>query len=87
MLFPNCLSFDLSFDCTQASKPNQKDAQQHIVFLSDGENPSLFELEEKYSHHPGIFNYVKITISNVFDDSFLLRSNIIHASLLLNKIN
>ena len=52
-------AFDLSFDFTQASKPNQKDAQQHIVFFSDGENPSLFELEEKYSHHPGIFNYVK----------------------------
>ena len=37
VLFPKCLSFKLSFDCTEASKPNQKDAQQLIVFLSDGE--------------------------------------------------
>ena len=36
VLFPKCLSFDLSFDCTKASKPNQKDAQQHIVFWVTG---------------------------------------------------
>ena len=87
ILFPKCLSFALSFNCTQASETNQKDTHQHIVFLTDGENPNLFELEEKYCHRPGIFNYVKITITNIFDDSFLLCSNIIHASLSLNKFN
>ena len=87
ILFPKCLSFALSFNCTQASETNQKDTQQHIVFLTDGENPNLFELEEKYCHRPGIFNYVKITITNIFDDSFLLCSNIIHASLSSNKVN
>ena len=87
VLIPKCLSFRLSFESTEASKPNHMSAQQHVVFLSEGENPSLFELEEKYPHNPGIFNYIRIAISNVFNEPFLMYSNIIHASLMLDEID
>ena len=69
----------LSFECTEGTRANQIASHQHIVFLDEGENPSLFELEEKYVHPSGIFNYVRITVVNVFDEQFLMSYNVIYA--------
>ena len=60
---------------------------QNIVFLNVLENRSLFELEDVYSHPLGVFNYIRITFLNMFDNFFCISNNLIHVSVIIDNTN
>jgi hypothetical protein len=60
---------------------------QNIVFLSDSENPPVIEFEDKYSHNSGIFNYIRITFSDIFKKSFCISNNAIYVSFIIENEN
>ena len=60
---------------------------QNIVFLSDSENPPVIEFEDKYSHNSGIFNYIRITFSDIFKKSFCINNHAIYVSFIIENEN
>ena len=61
--------------------------KKNIVFLSDSENPHVIEFEDKYSHNSGIFNYIRITFSDVFKKSFCINNHAIYVSFIIENVD
>ena len=83
---PQALSIRVSLESNEGFTNNTSD-QQNIVLLNGLENPSLFELEDVYSYPLGVFNYIRITFLNMFDKSFCISNNLIHASVITDNTN
>ena len=83
---PKVLSIRVSLEPNEGFANNTTD-HQNIVFLNGLENPCLFELEDVYSHPLGVFNYIRITFLNMFDNFFCISNNLIHVSVIIDNTN
>ena len=61
------------------------DSHQNIVFLTDCENPISLDLRDKYSHTPGLFNYIRLTFSNLLEKNFKINDNHIYISFVIEN--
>ena len=61
------------------------DTHQNIIFLCDDENPSFIDLKDKYHHKPGIFSYVKLTITSMFGKFFKVNDNYVYITFIIEN--
>ena len=81
---PKVLSIRISLESNQGYVNTMND-HQNIVFLTNCENPHVIELEDKYCHNPGVFNYIRVTFTDVFKKSFYVNNRNIYISIIIEN--
>ena len=61
------------------------DSHQNIVFLTDCQNPSSLDLKDKYSHTPGLFDYIRLTFSDLLEKFFEINDYHIYISFVIEN--
>ena len=59
------------------------DDHQNIVFLCDDENPPSIDLKDKYHHKPGLFSYVRLTITSMLKKKFRVNDRHVYVSFVI----
>ena len=83
---PKVLSIRVSLESNYGFANTIND-HQNIVFLSDSENPHVIEFEDKYSHNSGIFNYIRITFSDIFKKSVCINNHAIYVYFIIENVD
>ena len=82
---PKVLSIRVSLESNHGFANTIND-HQNIVFLSNSENPHVIEFEDKYCHSPGTFNYIRVTVTDVFKKSFCINNQAIYTSFVIENM-
>ena len=61
------------------------DSHQNIVFLTDCQNPTSLDLKDKYSHTPGLFDYIRLTFSDLLEKKFEINDYHIYISFVIEN--
>ena len=61
------------------------DDHQNIVFLCDDENPASIDLKDKYHHKPGLFSYIRLTITSMFEIFFKVNDKHVYVAFVIEN--
>ena len=82
---PKVLSIRVSLESNHGFANTIND-HHNIIFLSNSENPHVIEFEDKYCHSPGTFNYIRVTVTDVFKKSFCINNQAIYTSFVIENM-